>query len=602
MAKLNPALTNKTKWDLTPLFARDDDPKMASELKKVEKESYKFINKWKKKKDYLLSPKALKRALDEYEVWARNYGISGKLGYYLSLRSAQELTNPKIKAKSNKLHDISLKIVNDIQFFELSLAKIAPKTKKKMLKSPLLKEYKHLLEKVFESGKYKLSDAEEKILNLKEKTSYGNWIDMVSEFISKEERLVLNEQGKRVFKPFNEILSLISSQKKSVRKSAAKAVDEILEKHLDVAEVEINTVCENIKVRDQLRGYDRPDKDRHLGDDMDSKVVDTLVRAVSDQFSVPKKYYKFKAKLLKQKSLDYFEKTVEYGKLDQNYPYKKAMQLVYETFSDLDGEFAEILQGYLANGQIDVYPKKGKAGGAFCAHSGIEEPTYILLNHTNKLMDVMTIAHELGHGINNELIKQKQNALNFGTPTSTAEVASTFMEDFVLEKLMRGVSEEEELAIRMHKLDSDISSIYRQIAFYKFETDLHHSFREKGYLTKHELGKMFKKHMQSYLGPTANGSENWWLYVSHFRALFYVYSYSSGLLISKALQAKVKKNPEFINEVKEFLSAGHSDSPKNLFAKMGIDISRKSFWDKGLSEIDSYLSDTIKLAKKLGKV
>jgi len=221
------------------------------------------------------------------------------------------------------------------------------------------------------------------------------------------------------------------------------------------------------------------------------------------------------------------------------------------------------------------------------------------------LKDVETLAHELGHGINDELMKEKQNSINFGTPLSTAEVASTFVEDFVMDELMREADDETRLALMVTKLDSDISSIMRQIACYKFEQDLHKEFREKGHLSKDDIGKIFMKNMKDYMGDAVEqspGSQNWWVYWSHIRSFFYVYSYSSGLLISKSLQASVKKDKKFIEKVKEFLSSGLSASPKDIFKKTGIDITDKGFWNNGLDEVESLLGETEKLAKKLGKI
>jgi len=281
------------------------------------------------------------------------------------------------------------------------------------------------------------------------------------------------------------------------------------------------------------------------------------------------------------------------------------VNLIYTVMNTLDPKFGEIFAGFIKNGQIEAYPRKGKDSGAFCMHHLMTQPTYILLNHTGKLHDVLTIAHELGHGINNELIREKQHALDFGTPTSTAEVASTFMEDFVLEKIIQGGDDEMRLAIMMQKLNDDVSSIFRQAACYRFEQELHKQFRTSGYLSKEEIGELFQKHMASYMGKAveqSEGSENWWVYWNHIRYFFYVYSYASGLLISKSLQNSVKRDPVFTEKVKEFLSAGLSDSPKNIFAKLGIDITDKQFWNKGLDEVEKLLNETEILAKKLGKI
>jgi oligoendopeptidase F len=220
------------------------------------------------------------------------------------------------------------------------------------------------------------------------------------------------------------------------------------------------------------------------------------------------------------RKLRYHDRNVEYGEVAKQYAFRQSVGLVHTVLKKLDTEFAAIFAGFINNGQIDAYPKKGKDSGAFCIHHLITQPTYILLNHTGKLHDVLTLAHELGHGINNELIKKKQHSLDFGSPTATAEVASTFMEDFVLDEIIGQADDELRLAIMMQKLNDDVSSIFRQVACYRFEQELHNEFRAKGYLSKEEIGTLFQKHMASYMGPAVEqspGSENWWVYWNHIR-------------------------------------------------------------------------------------
>lgn len=595
----------KTSWDLNPLFKSDNDPEIKKKRDDVKKQSHKFINKWSKRKDYLTNPKVLRVALDEYEEWMRLFGTATQEWYYFNLRLALNLNSPNIKAKFNQAQEFGLKILNDIQFFELNIAKIDSSLQGKFLNSKYLSPYKHYLEKLFLQSKYMLSEKEEKIMNLKDSTSYDNWVKMLSGFLAKEERIVLDEKGKKKNKSFSEILSLTNSKDKNIRKISAAAFNDILVKNIDVAENELNSVLQYKKINDELRGYKRPDLARHIGDDIDSSVVDSLTSSVTKRFGLAKRYFKLKAKLFKVTKLKYYERNVEYGTIDKSYSFPKSIQIIQKVLSNLDKEFADVFQGFIENGQIDVYPKKGKRSGAFATYNLKIHPTYILLNYTNKLNDVLTFVHELGHGINFELSKISQNAINFGTPTSTTEVASTFFEDFVLQELLKEANDELRLILSIMKLNSDISSIFRQVAFYNFETDLHDNFRKKGYLSKNEIGNVFIKHMKSYMGDSiefTSGSENWWIYVGHFRYFFYVYSYSSGLLISKSLQASVKENPNNIEGVKKFLSSGLSDSPKNIFAGLNIDIAKQSFWNKGLNEVETLLKETEQLAVRLNKI
>ena len=594
-----------TTWNLKPLFSGDDDPRIEQKRKVLEQKSYEFISAWKDRTDYLEDPDVLRTALDRYEEWKRDCGADGDEGYYFWLRTQQDQNDPKLKAKYNKIEEFSKKIENDSQFFYLRIARIKPENQKKFLEHAALAKYRHFLERIFTESRYLLSEPEEKIMNLKAATSYSNWTKMTSAFLSKEERVVVMEDGSRKTAPFSQIVGLMNSKARPVRNTAAAAFNNILSRHIEVAENELNSVLQNKKIDDELRGTLRPDALRHLSDDIESEVVDSLLDAVANRFDIPQRYYALKAKLLRVKKLKYHDRNVEYGDVPGHYSYAKAVKLVYTVMSKLDGQFADIFAGFMKNGQIDAHPKKGKDSGAFCIHHLITQPTYILLNHTGKLHDVLTIAHELGHGINNELIRLKQHALDFGTPTSTAEVASTFMEDFVLEEILHKADDERRLAIMMQKVNDDVSSIFRQVACYRFEQELHHEFRNKGYLSKEQIGMLFKKNMAVYMGDSveqSEGSENWWVYWSHIRYFFYVYSYAGGLLISKSLQNSVKKDPAFIGKVKEFLSAGLSDSPKNIFANLGVDITDRQFWNRGLDEVERLLNETTALAQRLGKI
>ncbi len=594
----------KTKWDLSPLFKSDDDPKMNEKRKEVEENSYKFINKWKNRTDYLENPEILREALDEYEEWDRLYGTGGDEEYYFWLRTSQDQNDPALKAKYNKIIDFAKKIRTDIQFFTLSLGKIEEKKRSLFLQHPQLEKYKHFLERIFEWAEYQLADEEEKILSLVSKTSEENWIDMVAGFISKEEREILVSEKKKEVKNFSEIASILDNPNKKVRDDAARAFNEIVAKHAEVAEAELNSVLEFNKTVDNLRKTPRADFTRHFSDDIESKVVDVLIETVVSRFSVAKRYYALKAKLFGFPKLAYHERNISYGESNKEYSYEESVNLVGNVLGELDKDFSDIFRGF-TNGKIDVFPAKGKSGGGFCVGRLHSQPTYILLNHMGRVRDVRTLAHEAGHGINNELVKKKHHAIYFGTPLSTAEVASTFMEDFVFQKLEEEADDETKLSLLMTKLNEDVSTIFRQAACYRFEQELHKDFRERGYLSKEEIGTLFQKHMNAYMGEAveqSSGSENWWVYWSHIRRIFYVYSYASGLLISKSLQASVKKDKKFIGKVKEFLSVGTSASPKEIFLELGIDITKKDFWNKGIDEVETLLEETEKLAKKLGKI
>ncbi len=595
----------KYDWNLVPLFRGDDDPEIEKDKERVSSCTARFTAKWKRRRDYLRDPLKLREALDDYEAWKRRCGTDGVAGYYIWLRTQQDQNDPAIKAAYNKIDEFGRGIENEMQFFYLRLATIPRRLQRSLLENSSLKKYRHFLQRIFVESAHLLSEPEERILNLKAATSNGNWVRMTSGFLARDEVKVLLENGRKGVKTFAELGSLMNSRSRRVRDSAARAFNHVLGRYVDVAEAEVNSILQDKKTDDELRGFSRPDQSRHLSDDVDTAMVDELLTAVSGRFDIPARFYRLKAGLLGVRRLKYHERNVEYGNMTTEYPFEASCRIVEKVMADLDSAFADIFRGFLKAGRIDVFPRKGKAGGAFCVYHLIGHPTYILLNHTNRIHDVLTLAHELGHGINNELVKARQHALYFGTTVSTAEVASTFMEDFVLQEMLLKCDDETRLAVMLMKLNDEVSTIFRQVACYRFEQELHAEFRQKGYLSKDAIGGLFKKHMSAYMGDAVEqsaGAENWWVYWSHIRYFFYVYSYASGLLISKALQNAVKKDRGHIGKVKEFLSAGLSDSPERIFLRLGIDIRDRAFWEQGLAEVDGLLRETEKLARKLGRL
>ncbi|HLD51251.1 hypothetical protein A3K34_00955 [candidate division WWE3 bacterium RIFOXYC1_FULL_40_10] len=583
-----------TNWDLSNL--------LVSDLDETIKANHAFINKWRNREDFLKDPEVLKQALDEYEQLEKLYGTTGKTGYYYSLRLCLEQNNPEIKAKYNQLEEKSINISNAIMFFEHKLARISIGEQKKFLGSQTLKPYHHYLEQLFALSKYLLSEPEEKIINSLSPMAYSKWTDMTEEFLAKEQLTIIDEKGNNVVKTLPEALKAFESSTKKVRDTAAQETNNVFKKHLDTAVAELNAILQYKKTIDELKKIERPDLARLISDDIEANVIDALLQAVTEKYDVAQRFYMLKAKVLGVEKLEYHERYVKMGNLAKKYTYEESVGLIRKVFGNLDNEFLDIFNDYIINSRIDVYPKKGKTGGAFCTHSIPTLPGYILTNFTGSIEDVTTLAHEMGHAIHGDLSAKVQNALNCGHSLATAEVASTFMEDFVYKEIEKSIPENNKLYMKMEKLGASIATIFRQVACYKFEQELHSEFRKTAYLPGDQIGKIFQKHMKSYMGDyvkQSEGSENWWVYWSHIRNYFYVYSYASGLLISKAMQNLYQENPAFISKLKEFLRAGDSHSPVEIFGKLGLDITKPTFWKAGISEIEKELRESEKLFAKI---
>lgn len=491
---------------------------------------------------------------------------------------------------------------NELEFFALTLGKIPEEKQKEFLSHHDLQDYKHYLEQLFASAKHDLSEKEEQLLNLISKGAYGDWVDMVSTFYSLETVKVLNERHEKITISISEISKYLKSSDDKVQKYASKSLEQVLEKHIKTAEREINAILYYLKTLNKLRNFKRADERRLLSEDMDAATIDVLIEAVSANFGVSAQFYDLKAKLLGKKVLTYNQRNIEYGKLKHEINVATAVEVVHDCFMSLDPIFGEYFESMLCGGNIDFFPKKGKSGGAFCVSITNDYPAYILLNYNNEFRDVSTLAHEMGHAIHHFISSSAQNALNADYPMGIAEVASTFMEDFANALLVKELTLEEQLIYKMLKLDDDISTVHRQIACYIFELALYDTYTKENYLPEELIGEIFEEKMSLYLGKNSKGAGRHWAMWSHIRRPFYVYSYASGLLISKALQERVRLDPRFIDDFKHILSLGSSVSPKDAFLTVGIDITKREVWDLGLAKISNDLAKATELAKTLGKI
>lgn len=612
---MNKDLIIKTDWDLASFFGDFDIEKIKEELKVQEESSQIFVKNWKDKLNENTKLEDIVMAILDYEKYAFENHEKQKALIGISFASYLDQSNEELKKAESLANEIVTKIANEMLFFDIFISTLKKDLQESLLSEPKLFHLKHYLEKIFESGKFTLSEKEEKIMNLTSQNGFENWIKLTEELLSKEAAtLPYEENGEIKTKVFtiNELYVLYTSTKKEIRDPAAEAQNKIIEKHLDVAVMEMNSILYSKKVSDELRGISRPDLPRHIDDDVSSSVVDTMIDSVSDNFEIPQRFFNLKAKMLGLSKMQYHEKGIPFESIDKiKFDFDKSAKIATETFYGIDKEFGDFITKYLENGQFDVYPKKGKYGGGFCATTSIETPILILLNHNDKLHDASTIAHEMGHALQNEYlkIKYKNNVLNFDTGVFMAEVSSTFFEDLMFENIIKSDIFENvenkkllQLECLMTKLGDDVNTIFRQVACYRFEQDLHREFREKNNLSAQDIGTLFRKNMKNAMGDIfeyTEQSDNWWLHWSHIRNFFYVYSYASGLLISKYMQSEYRKDKNFVEKVKQFFSSGTDKSPEQIFADLGININDKDFWLSGINEIKSNLETCEKLAKEL---
>jgi len=576
-------------WDLGPLFSGPTDPKIQQEREAVREWVEAFEKKYRTDDSYLTDEKTLFEAYQSLEEFVKNNGQFGKFSFYIGLASSLDTANPELKHLSAEQEQFISEMSVRIEFFELKLGKIPAEIQKKFLSSDLLKPYHYSLNRLFDSAKYDLSEAEEKIITQLTPFAFTNWVELREELYSNEVRTFKKEK-----KNLSQLFALTQSHDKKERDLAGKLVNDILTQYSTVAEKELNSVLGYQSLLVKLRGAKRCDTFRLNEDDVNPSIVDALMVAVENYRHVSHRYFEAKAKLLGQRKLEQYERSYDFPISNAlEIPFDEGLALVKRVFRRLDPEFETILDEMIQNKQIDVYPRKGKRGGGFCAGNTTVDPVYILINYMNRMQDVSTLAHEMGHAMN-DVFMQRAGVGDFayGTSLATAEVASTFFEDFISEEITKELPKDQRKFVLMNKLNDDVAAIFRQVACYRFEQDIATEYEKTKFLPKERMSEIFQKRMESYMGPYVSqkkGGGLFWMDWGHIRTSFYVYSYASGQLISKALQRMVRKDRTKIVLVKEFLSTGRVMSPENIFKKLGIDITQPEFWEEGLKEIEETL-------------
>jgi oligoendopeptidase F len=582
----------KTVWDLKLLYKNEKDPHIEKDMKKLEEALEKFAKKYQNNHRYLQDEKILEQALKDWEI-TLNKASDRPILYFHYLKDIQA-ENSYAESQMNLLSDRLAKASNKILFFDLNLSKIEDKKKRQFLLSSRLKRYHYYLKLIFDNAKYNLSESEEKILNFEHLPARSMWISGQEKLLNIQ---TVPYKNKKI--PIFEALSLSKTLPTPERRKLYNSINAQLKSISFFAESEINAIYTQKKILDELRGFKEPWQATFLNYQSDEKSILNLIETVTEHFHLSHRFYLLKKKLLKEKFLQYADREAPVGKNKRQFPFDQTVQITLSAFRKIDEWYANTLQNFLKNGQIDVFPRKGKTGGAYCSHSS-NNPTFVLLNHTNNYRNVITLAHEMGHAFHGEKSKS-QPIIYEHYVIPVAETASTLFENFVFEEIFETLTQKEKIIALHDRISDAVSTVFRQIACFNFEKELHQKIRSKGALSKEEMASIHNKHMSSYLGLSVKmQEEDGYSFVqwSHIRHFFYVYSYAFGQLISKALYKRYKKDRNFIAQIEKFLSAGGSKSPVDIFKDIGIDISRPSFFKEGLKSIEDDIKRLEKLAKE----
>lgn len=587
---------HKTQWDLTLLYKSPKDPQIEKDIIFIEK-AYESIEKKYKNKDFTKTPQDLLKALKDLESVSKTLSKKNP-AWYFALRTDMDSSDEYAQAMETKIEQRLTLASNRVTFFDLKIGKIPKKEQSSFLKFKPLEPFKYHLERIFENAKYDLSEKEEQLSSLLSQTSYSMWVDSHQKLLSQQ----TIEHKKRQI-PISEATSILADLPKKERRELHSKINNSLKNVSYFSEAEINATYNFKKIMDKQRGYSSPYEATVLGYENDNKTINNLVSVVTKNFNISQRFYKLHAKLLKENKLSIADRSVKIGSINKKFNFDNTVEIVSGAFSKVGSKYSDFLSNFIKNRQIDVFPRKGKKGGAYCWGHG-DNPTFVLLNHTDDIRSVETLAHEMGHAIHTELSK-KQPPHYQHYSISTAEVASTFFEQLVNEELENQLSDKEKIILLHNKIMGDISTIFRQIACFNFELELHNEIRNKGQLPKSEIAKLMNKHFKSYMGSIFEINEDdgyFFVTWSHIRRFFYVYSYAYGQIISRALFENWKKDNSYIEKIDQFLSAGRSMSPKDIFKNIGIDTSNPKFFESGLKAISKDIDRLEKMAKKAGMI
>jgi oligoendopeptidase F len=575
------------RWDLSDLFAAHDDGKIESTLNNCRTSAEKFAGRYRAtlENPATLSAATLHAALEEL---AKIFEALSRVGSYAGLLYAADTAKPEYQDLDQRVEQRSTEIRNLLLFFELAWLKVDDDIADKLIKGEQLKAYTHYLTSLRRYRRHTLSELEEKLLNERDNTGRNAFGRLFSEITSS---LVfkLERDSKTEELNLSQILSLFHEPDRNLRQQAMETVYQELSQHGQVLTFIYDTLIQDNLTVDRLRSYPHPMAQRHLSNEIDGTAVKTMMEVAEKNYPLAHDYFRLKAKLLELPQLALYDQYAPVGKEVRPFPYAKAQEVILDAFAAFDPKFRALAGEFYAKNWIDAEIRKGKRGGAFCASPSPKLHPYVLCNYDDNLRDVMTVAHELGHGLHG-CLSRKQNYFNYDTPLTTAETASVFGEMLVFDHLLDQQSDREvQIALLAGKIEDIFATVFRQNVLTRFE-ELAFSARQEKRLTPDALGKLWLEANGKYYGDAVTMPESYrwgWSYIPHFiHSRFYCYSYVFGQLLVLALYRMYKdEGKSFVPKYIALLEAGGSDTPDALLKPLGVDIHQPEFWQKGFEEI-----------------
>ena len=575
-------------WDLSEIYKDIKDPMIKNDLKDIRNLSKDFLKKWKGKiKD--LNSEEFVDCIDQYQNL--NEKIY-KIGTHSNLIFATNMEDPEISRYNSSISDEVTEIFSSLIFVTLELSKINDDIINEWVLNDEAKHWLPYLTILRKRNPYLLDPLVEEILIEKSATGRSAWVRLFDETSA-----ALRFPFKTEMVSEAEILNYLSDIDPEKRKIAGKSLSQTLEKNKRIFGMILNVISRDRYIEDNKRGFKRIVSSRNLDNDVEDEVVDALVKTVDEAMpQLTHRYYKWKAKQFGKSKIDWWDRNAPLPQTsDRSIEWSEAKSIVLESFASFHPEIARLANLFFENNWIDADVRKGKASGAF-AHPSIPSlHPYVLLNYQGKIRDVMTLAHELGHGVH-QILAAKNGLLMSETPLTVAETASVFGEMLVFRKLLEESNHEQKKQLLAGKIEDMLNTVARQIGFHQFEVKFHEA-RIKSELTPDEIGDIWMETQSHAVGPYVNLTEDYkvlWGYIPHFvHTPFYVYAYAFGDSLVNALWHAYQNTDKqsFSEKYIAMLSAGGTKSHNDLLKPFNLSAYDKSFWQKGISMISGLMDE-----------
>jgi oligoendopeptidase F len=574
-------------WDLSDLYASPDAPEVDGDLRAA-LEAASALEAESKGRLSELDGAALAALIARYERLEEQLG---RVASYAQLLHAAHTDDPEIGRFFQSVQERVNEAATKLLFVTLELNKIDDEVlAAKVEQSPALAHYRPWLRDVRSFRPHQLDDEIERVLHEKSITGRSAWVRLFDETMA---GLRFPLDGKELTSA--EIFDLLSDKDRARRQAAADAIAGVLEGRIRLFALVTNTLAKDKQIEDGWRHFARPISSRNLANQVEDEVVDALIAAVRDAYPrLSHRYYAIKARWLGLEKLEYWDRNAPLPEdSDRRIAWPDAKVIVLDAYRRFAPPLAGVLERFFGRNWIDAALRPGKDAGAFCHPTVPSVHPYVLMNYQGRARDVMTLAHELGHGVH-QVLAAKQGPLMAGTPLTLAETASVFGEQLTFRALLEAESDPVQRRVLLAgKIEDGLNTVVRQIAFVEFERRVHDA-RKSAELTADELGRLWLEIQTESLGPAfrfRDAYRVYWSYIPHFiHVPFYVYAYAFGDCLVNSLYAVYEAEPEgFRERYLEMLRAGGTRRHQELLAPFGLDASDPSFWAKGLAMIEGLI-------------